>query len=146
MNGKMSQLLRSKGIVWPLTAELRGREIPKLRFVHDCLLLEEEYERNRHARISDFPDRTGFECFINHVHLPFAGTRESLARCLEYAAALQHAVASVAKGGHRVRVVVGIGDCDCVVRFHLIRPGETWLSENLEDYESEAMLVFDVPS
>ena len=44
------------------------------------------------------------------------------------------------------RVILSLSedDGDCTVRFHQIRPGETSSSDNLKDYESEALLIFDV--
>ena len=144
MNNKMSALLQGAGMTWPLKPEPGKAELPELELVHDCVLLKEEYERNKHAKVSDFPDRTGFECFINHVHLPFAGTNESLVACMAYAAALQHSLAYFAEGQRRFRVIVGIGARDCAIRFHWIRSGETWISDNLEGYKSEAILVLDV--
>lgn len=44
------------------------------------------------------------------------------------------------------RVIVGCGDHDAVVRFHRVRPREEWLSDDLESYVDEAILVIDVES
>jgi hypothetical protein len=46
----------------------------------------------------------------------------------------------------RFRVIVGISEGDCTVRFHQLRPDEDSLSDDLEAYDSEAMLTFDVPA
>jgi hypothetical protein len=145
MNDKMSALLQRADLHWPLGAKATTGEPPILEFVQGCVLLKTEYELNKHVKLAEFPDKTGLECFINHVHFRFTGTNESLTSCLEYAAALQAVLASAAQD-RRFRVIVGINDNDCVVRFHQIRPGESWISEDLEGYKSEAVLVYDVPS
>jgi hypothetical protein len=145
MNHKMASLLRRESFDWPPSWQALTGELPGLENVDDCVCLRTEYGRNRHAKIADFPDKTGFECFINHIHLPFAGTRGSLVSCLDYVARLQAALASDPRQ-RNFRVIVSISNCDCTVRFHQIRPGESWISENLEGYESEAILVLDVPN
>ncbi len=151
MNRKMSSLLQKGAVRWPTPLTAIPSELPRLEIVHDCALLASEYERNKHVKVADFPDKTGFENFINHVHLPFAGTNDSLISCLEYAATLQAALMPLTHE-RQFRVIVSLSDdapsarFACTVRFHQIRPGESWISENLEGYESEAILVFDVPS
>lgn len=142
-NHKMDALLKEHGITWPLPGPVSEMDPPKLEFVEDCLLLANEHQRNKHIRTADFSDKTGFECFINHVHLTFAGSRQSLLSCLKYAVALEIALK---EQQCCCRVIVGISEGDCAVRFHQIRPGEAWVTENLESYEREAIMIFDVPS
>ena len=150
MNSRMSDLMQRLGVQWPLGADTTAAKIPKLELAEDSVLLKNDYERNRHVKVADLSDRTAFECFINHVHLPFTGTTESLLSCLRYAASLQEALMPLTQG-RRFRVIVGISDDDrnarlgCTVRFHQIRPSEGWIAEDLEGYKSEAILVFDVP-
>jgi hypothetical protein len=128
-------------------------QLPELKIFENCVLLKHQWEPNKHAKIADYFDKTGFECFINHVHLPFAETNESqsLASCLEYAATLQDALLPLTPD-RQFRVIVSLSEdgefpgSACTVRFHQIRPGEVWVTEDLEGYKSEAILVFDVPN
>lgn len=144
-NREMSLLLRGKGVAWPAVHKAFNEKIPELEHVDDCVVLRSEYERNKHLKVTDLPDRTGFECFINHFHIPFEDTRESLVHCLDYVAALECALSSTPLAGP-FRVILAISDRDCTVRFHRIRPNENWIDENLEMYKSEALLVLDVPA
>jgi hypothetical protein len=152
MNHKMFALLQSAGLRWPLVARANAGKLSTLEIFEDCVLLGNQWEPNQqHLKIADLPDKTGFECFINHVHLPFDGTNESLISCLEYAATLQEALTPLT-GDRQFRVIVSLSEVDdfpesaCTVRFHQIRPGEDWIAEDLEGYKSEAILVFDVRS
>jgi hypothetical protein len=151
MNRKISALLKRAGLRWPLAARAIPGQLPALETFEDCILLKNQWEPNKqHVKISDLPDKTGFECFINHVHLPFDGTTETLISCLEYAATLQDALMLLTQD-RQFRVIVSLSEDDefpksaCTVRFHQIRPGENWIVEDLEGYKSEAILVFDVP-
>jgi hypothetical protein len=154
MNDKMSALLQGAGLKWPVEPRtIRDQhQLPALEIFEDCVLLKNQWEPNKqHVKITDFPDKTGFECFINHVQLPFAGTNESLVSCLKYAETLRDSLLPLTQDRH-FEVIVSLSDdapsprFACVVRFHQIRPGENSISENLDGYKSEAVLVFDVPS
>jgi hypothetical protein len=146
LNSKMSALLGETGVSIPFNDGLAlGRpESPSFEIAEGSVVLRTEYDKNRHVNISDFPDRTGFETFINHVHLPFSGTRESLLDCLAYVDALQRGLIRLA-GSRHFQVIVSIAEKDCTVRFHQVRLGERWIAANLEGYTDEAILVLDVP-
>ena len=152
MNGRMSALLQKAGLRWPLVARAITRQLPTVEVFEDSVLLKDQWAANsQHVKITDLPDRTGFECFINHVHLPFEGTNETLVPCLEYAATLQEALIPLTQD-RQFRVIVSLSEGDafpksaCTVRFHQIRPGENCVSEDLEGYKSEAILIFVVSS
>jgi hypothetical protein len=147
----MSALLQEAGLQWPFAARDVPSQLPALEIVEDCVLLKDQWEPNKgHVKIADHFDETGFECFVNHVHLPFDETGKTLTRCLEYAATLEDALMPLTTN-RRFRVVVSLSDdgefpkSACTVRFHQIRTGQNWILEDLEEYESDAILVFDVP-
>ena len=139
----MSSLLKRSKISLPLDETLAAEPltIPVFDYVDGSVLLKQEFQGTRHVKASDFPDRTGYESFINHVHLRFDQTRESLVSCLRYALALQTGLARLQPRRH-FQIIVAVGEDDCTVRFHELRIGESWVAENLEGY-SEAVLVLD---
>jgi len=114
--------------------------MPALSEVGGFVLLKNQYEANKHLSPADLPDRTGFECFINHIHLPFDGTGASLNSCLSYSIALQKALARIAKN-RNFQVIVSVDDHECTVRFHQLRQGESWVAEDIEGYTEEAVLL-----
>ena len=144
MNNRMSTLLQKMNVTWPVEPPTSVKT-PAFEIVEDCVLLQNNWIHNQHIKIADFPDKTGFECFINQDHFTFDRTRNSLKSCLERAAVLQQGLLSFAKS-RRFRMIVSISDedPDCNIRFHQVRSGESWLSNDLEGYNSEAVLVFEV--
>jgi hypothetical protein len=143
MNAKMSDLMRrlkityaSDGWISPL-----GSRPFDFATIDGSVLLKSEYDGSRHITLSQFPDRTGYEAFVNHFHLPFDGTRESLLLCLASANSIQEGLARLADA-RRFQVVVSVSD-DCTVRFYEIRPGENWLADEIESYAEEAILVLE---
>jgi hypothetical protein len=149
MNSKMAALLKQAGLRWPLVTGTVQGDLPTFEVYEECVLLREQWAPNRHVKIADCFDKTGFECFINHVHLPFDGTDGALLPCLEYATTLQKALTSLTPD-RQFRVIVAFSEDDkfpgsrCTVCFHQVRPDENYLADDLEGYKSEAMLAFDV--
>lgn len=95
-----------------------------------------------------FPDLTGYEAFINHFHLD---------KCDDTLTDLRLAVAAAGELRRRlqdfpnaalVRLVLSRtldGELiDSTVRFYRVRPGEIWLTDDLEDYATEAVGYLDV--
>ena len=143
MNAKMSGLLKQAGVApnsssWP--------EVPRdttLITINESVLLKNQYNGARYTKLTDFPDRTGYECFINHVHLRSNGSRESLLSCLGYAGKLQRALAKL-PGQRHFQVILAVAEDGCTVRFHEVRPGENWVADDLEGYANEAVLLLPV--
>ena len=140
MNTRMSQLLGRFSISLATLASSSSAAKKEFITVGESLLLKKEFEQAKGVNPSNFPDRTGFECFVNHVHLPFGGTQQSLQSCLEYALALRSQLAEIGQG-RRFKVIVSLSDDDCVVRFHELRKNEHWLANDLEAYREEAVLT-----
>ena len=144
MNQRMSALLQQADIPVPFVDDpaLSALSIPAFSEVGEFVLLKNNYEANRHVNAADLPDKTGYECFINHVHRPFDGTGASLKSSLSYAIALQKGLDRIAKN-RTFRVIVSANDHECTIRFHEVRQSETWIAENLEGYADDAILVLE---
>jgi len=144
MNQRMSALLRQADIPVPFVdgPALRTLSMPALSEVGEFVLLKNNYEANKHVKPAHHEDKTGFECFINHIHLPFDGTATSLKSCLSYAIALQKGLARIAKN-RSFQVIVAVEDHGCSVRFHQLRQGEAWIAEDLEGYADDAVLLLE---
>jgi hypothetical protein len=139
MNREMARLLVGIDLSKP-----EALPQPNSRFVFvtegDSVFLKEEYDGAKNVSTKDFPDRTGFESFVNHVHFPFRDDRSSLLYALGYVLALQKAL-HVYDPGRSFLVILSISDNKSTVRFHEARPNESWLADNLEGYKGEAILV-----
>lgn len=139
MNVRMSELLK-RANASATSVELSRSAAPPLIVVGDSVFLKDEYEKSRHVKQTDFSDRTGYESFINHVHLPYDGSREFLLSCLSNAFAIRTALCAFENSRHFL-VIVSIFSNDCVIRFHQLRPRESWLADDLDSYKEEAILT-----
>jgi len=90
------------------------------------------------ASRDDFEDMTGFECFINHVHVDdyvTASGRSLVAQGMRFAKTL----ADKLRGLGRYTVIISSDGDTCSVRFHRSRAGESWLADDLETYRDEGV-------
>jgi len=107
------------------------------------ILLVQQFRQSVSVSPKDFPDRTGYECFVNHIHLRYNGTRDSLMGLLSVVTQLQQNLAQYARD-RQFLIILSIAGTECVVRFHECRAGERWLVNDLEAYKEEAILALSV--
>jgi len=96
----------------------------------------------------DFPDRTGYECSVNHIqvedYLENGGLPpiELLGRGIALAREIVDRLSRL-RGPKHFRVIVSSTGPTCAVRFHTVRPDESWVAKNLDGYQEEAIAVLD---
>jgi hypothetical protein len=93
------------------------------------------------ASLSNFPDRTGYECFINSIHVDDYVQNDYLLYACLFVEGLFNAW-SYRNATSPISAIISCDDLGATVKFHLTRKGESWISEELEKYE-EAILVAD---
>jgi hypothetical protein len=103
-------------------------------FVEDkgCVLLASATRDSAFDRAAT-QDETGYECFINHVHV------ENLGEALEFARRLNNALSATFAADFVV--IVSFDGRKATVRFHRLRAGQIWLNKDLEEYREEGIAV-----
>ncbi|HYL14930.1 MAG TPA: hypothetical protein VEV41_17945 [Terriglobales bacterium] len=95
----------------------------------------------------DFSNSTGYECFVNHLHvedfLENGGLPplEMLGRGLAFAQELKERLAAL-PGSRHFRIIVGFNGSSCTVRFHTLRHAEEWLEKDA-DTAADATAIID---
>lgn len=115
-----------------------------------AILLKRLKEFTKGATPVSFPDLTGYECFVNHIHVEdYVGYREdglepegTLKQGFIFAHRLLEKLSSSFQKSP-FTVILAFGASGCSIRFHSTRVGEQWLSDDLEKYEQEALLVLE---
>jgi hypothetical protein len=88
-------------------------------------------------------DKTGYECFVNHIHLKERGDSvAALGDAVAFCKRVSAEVTSVAPN-RPVRFIISKNGEDWTVHFHTLRPDESYVSDDLEGYAEEAVLVLD---
>jgi hypothetical protein len=97
---------------------------------------------------TNFPDLTGFECFVNHIHVedqfdpPLLNEIALLKQGIAFAVETETRLRSEFPGNH-FKIIVASTKDGYGVRFHLSRAGEQWLTSDLDSYVKEAILVLE---
>ncbi|MBK4738028.1 hypothetical protein [Noviherbaspirillum pedocola] len=104
-------------------------------FLNSLLLL------NRNARLQDYSDETGFECYVNSFHIEDyiegGGIEQSLSFIFEL-----FLLWNKEPRCKVLRAMISNDVFGTVIHFHVFREGESWLSEDIDEYE-EAILIAD---
>ncbi len=113
------------------------------------VFLRRMYERKGNAQRMMFPDRTGYECFVNHLHIDdYVRTEgEDVTNiCLVNAISFVKELIERFRNSYKdmkIRVIVSADSGGCTVRFHRVREGKSWVSRDLESYQAEGIMVLD---
>jgi len=101
-----------------------------------CVFLA-QLKKSVQVQRPDFSNRTGYECFVNHLHmedyLENGGLPplETLGRGLAFAQELKERLSAL--GGLRhFRIIVACNGSTCTVRFHTLRHDEEWLDQDVD--------------
>jgi hypothetical protein len=106
-----------------------------------CIFLASLATGSTNVSVSNFPDKTGYECFIYSVHVDdFVKSNYLDYACLFVEALLSAWRESVESD--TAMAIISSDEFGAVVKLHVARSGESWVSEDLESYE-DAILVAD---
>ena len=114
----------------------------------DCVFFSRLKKESEVQRL-DFHDRTGYECFVNHVHvedyLENGGLPplELLGRGMAIAHELADRLHRIHGTKHFRIIVASDGGVSCTVRFHTIRHDEEWVGKNLNGFKEEAIAIME---
>ena len=106
-----------------------------------CWFLADLRRGAKAASLAGFPDRTGLECFVNHFHISEAVKGTDLLALQEQGLLSAYGLRNALSKHGLFNIIVAVADAECTVRFHAVRPGESWLSPDLNSYEHEGLLV-----
>lgn len=92
-----------------------------------------------------FQDSVGFECFVNSLHIEDYVKGNYLDYAISFSNALLEAWQRFSSD-KKLNVIILPNDFGVTIKFHLIRPNETWLSEDLEEYEDPVLATNEIIS
>jgi hypothetical protein len=131
----------------PLDERLERILVSGFQSVGDCVILADFEAPLADSTVEQQRDATALEAFVNHCHVDDELDLPSrdptlLAQAARYAGRLAAELAQ-AYPGERFLVILTVGD-SCIVRFHKVRPDESWLRDDLESYADEAVMTVAV--
>lgn len=148
-NYRMEQLIKRCNTKHaPLASELRAVLNEGLAYSDGCVLLKSQLKLTQPDVRKRFQDETGYECFVNHVHLEDILASADACVFLEQALLFAEELA-VMKSNNGISeplecIIISNGN-EANVRFHVLRTGQSWLADDLETY-GEAVAAVRLPN
>lgn len=88
-------------------------------------------------------DKTGVECFVNSFHIDDYVAE----RYLDYSCLFCNAILNKWQqegNSEKLNMIVSMDEFGAVIKCHVKRQGESWLSDNLEEYEDAILVTSDI--
>jgi hypothetical protein len=110
-----------------------------------CHVLRTALKANPHVRIEQCYDRTGYEAFLNHVHVKDFGD-DRLCVAFAFLQRISDVLGKEFPGKDFLGIVSSTPEGrDCVARFHYRHEGEHgWIGDDLEEGLAEAVCLLDL--
>jgi hypothetical protein len=109
---------------------------------NDCYFLDTLFNQQKHIKESDFIDKTGYECFINSIHIDDYVENDFFEQTMLFA---KYLIELWNKNNYDKSIVIIIGETDFGfnLKFHLHREGEQWISIKDIDRFEESLIVIN---
>jgi hypothetical protein len=107
---------------------------------HDGFYVLRGLSVTTNATRSTLGDRTGYECFVNSLHIEDYEAEKPLTQAILFALQLFH-VWNAGGGSTCLTAIISADEFSVVAKFHAKRAGEQWLSDNIEGYEDPVLSI-----
>lgn len=144
-NKRLIETLRSSNFLLNMSSQIKIPEIfdsAEFVNVNNCYCISSLYQSCKNAALDLLPDETGFECYVNHVHIDDYNRDEQLETALLVCTTIEEKWLGSPFGFQLLRQIISYSDSSCVYRCHVVREGQSWLASNLAKYE-ELIIVID---
>lgn len=116
--------------------------------IHGAVVFSAMDQAAHKTPVSSFPDLTGYECFINHLHIEdhLDGLSDDSQQLLRQGIAFALEAKKQLRSSFPARqfsLIIAYNEFGCNFRFHTVRTGENWLSTDLEQFTGEAIMVLE---
>ncbi|ALQ09848.1 hypothetical protein D172_017010 [Pseudoalteromonas sp. Bsw20308] len=107
----------------------------------ECFFLKDCVEINTNITSQDFSDKTGYECFINSINVDDYVKNSFLEQGILFVREVFNLFRQL-DVNKTLNCIMSLDEFGLKVKFHTIRTGESWLSDDLEEFE-ESILIID---
>lgn len=113
--------------------------------MEDCLVLEKLGRRQPHIKLTDFVDKTGYECFVNSIHVDDYVTDNLFTQALLFIDKLISEL-RILKYSQNIAIIMSDTGFGFNIKFHVLRENASWVDINELHKFKEAILVLEIPA
>ncbi|GAB4570262.1 MAG: hypothetical protein Tsb0020_24900 [Haliangiales bacterium] len=124
----------------PLTSELLTIARSGFTASNGCFIITYFSDIDTNVSAEDFPDATGYECFLNSINIDDYVDDHYLSQGILFVEEVFNAWRQANSKQPLVANMV-LDEIGLKVKFHMQRDGEQWLDSDLEEYEDGVMIV-----
>jgi hypothetical protein len=137
-NREMKEIIGMLKFDRPLIPSLKS--IANAGFVEseNCYLFDSLARNFTNAKRANFQDCTGYECFVNSLHVEDYESDQPLAQGILLVDEVFR-VWRAANPALQLTAIVSADELAVVLRFHVKRSGEQWLSDDIKGYMDPVM-------
>ncbi|WP_230943791.1 hypothetical protein [Burkholderia anthina] len=139
INHAMKRALSEVQLNCPLNPPLKSIADNGFCFTEGCYFLRSLLGSTNATRGS-FADCTGYECFVNSLHVEDYDLAAPLSQAVLLVKEV-FAVWRVMQPTLQLVAIISADEFSVVTKFHLRRSGEQWLSDNIDGYDDPVMSI-----
>ncbi|UEB52301.1 MULTISPECIES: hypothetical protein [Burkholderia] len=139
INRAMKGALSEVRLDGPLNPSLKSIADSGFDLLEECYFLRGLLGATNVTRGS-FTDCTGYECFVNSLHVE---DYDSVAPLTQAVLLVKEVfmVWNAMQRTSRITAIISADEFSVVTKFHVQRPGEQWLSDNIDGYDDPVMSI-----
>jgi hypothetical protein len=138
-NNAMRELLSETRLSGSLIDSLKNIADDGLEFHEGCYIFS-GLPGATNATRSNFTDCTGYECFVNSLHIEDYDAASPFAQAILFVMRV-FSVWNSGQPGTHLTAIVSADEFSVATKFHAERYGEQWLSDDIEGYEDPVMSI-----
>ena len=108
--------------------------------VDGCYFLQKLFNQQKHISSLDFIDKTGYECFVNSIHIDDYIEEDLFIQGLLYSDKIISEWLKL-ENNTTLEVILSETDFGFQIKFHVSRPNENWILESDLNIFKEALLI-----
>lgn len=140
INSAMKKQLRGANFDQLLEPSLEAIADFGFEQMDDCHLLRALLTHAKNSRRAAFHDSTAYECFVNSVHVEDYESKMPVVQAIQFVTRILTDW-STSTPKQILIAIISADELSVVVKFHVKRQTEQWLSENIEGYDDPVMSI-----
>jgi hypothetical protein len=113
--------------------------------INDCWFLNSLLNKQLHIKSSEFIDKTGYECFVNSLHIDDFVKKNFLSQAILFIGEIIENWVNL--NNHKsLEIILSETDFGISIKFHLVRENEEWIAINDVEKFTEGIMIIRVLS